>query len=659
MKRFYQCTDLFPEAIFIVDSSGLILAANQSARSKFSAFQIINGETLLSNLCAEPASQIQNYLRLCSRTRSLLPGVLTFVKDSLEALPMHAEGALFEPKTETSSAHILLKLIPKKDAVRRFEFLNKQIEQLSVEVERRRKTELQLLEQREQIQVTLSGIGDAVIATDMNTLITFINPSAEAQTGWAKEEAIGKPLADVFKIVNEKTRQLVESPVNRVIREKIIVGLANHTILIRKDGSEIHIDDSGAPIFTLDGTMIGVVLVFHDITERRHLEHQIEARTQQLEDEHRRKDEFLAMLSHELRNPLAPIKAALQIQSLPHSSPETNKQAIEIMSRQVDHLTRLVDELLDMGRITTGKITLKEELLEVASILYRAAELSQPLIRGKGQHFSLEVDSEPLYINGDLQRLTQVVGNVLNNASKYTQVGGSIFVTATKKDNFVEIRVKDNGMGILPSVLPTIFTVFTQAERALARSEGGLGIGLALVHRLVEQHSGTVVAFSEGADKGSEFCITLPLVTAPATPLIPSALKAFTKLVTPSNSTKDIRQKLLVVDDNPDAAEMLRELLQLSGHQVMVASNGEDAIASALINRPTVIFLDIGLPGMDGYAVVKALRSKPETERTILIALTGYGQQSDIEKTKAAGFNHHLVKPADMEKINGILAALK
>lgn len=368
----------------------------------------------------------------------------------------------------------------------------------------------------------------------------------------------------------------------------------------------------------------------------------------ELIEEHRRKDEFLAMLAHELRNPLAPITSALQLQSSRNLSEKTRARTLEIMNRQVAHLTRLVNDFLDLARISSGKITLKNELLEVGYIIGLATELCRHAIEEKGPHlnFSTELDSETLCVRGDLERLTQVIANVLSNAVKYVDGGGEIRLTAFRKDDCVELSVVDDGIGIEPAFLPRVFDLFTQSETSLARSRGGLGIGLTIVRRLIEQHHGSITALSEGRGKGSEFRITLPLVKHPPRELEQPA-------ILPPQSAR----RILVVDDNADAAGMLAELLSVLGHHVTVASSGQDAIATAIQARPEVVLLDIGLPDVDGYEVARSLRRAPETAGSALVALTGYGQAADIQKAESAGFDHHLVKPADINDICRVIAA--
>lgn len=647
--HFEAWADLLPEAMLLADVDGVIQSANSSARRQLSKLDIRLEQTALGDLCIEPLDLLNSYLRDCRRTTSLVPAALTFPLPNGETLTLRVEGTRFSLKGQSAPCFVLLRLIPKQVAQIRFEALNRQIEKLAQEVDWRRRAELDLIDQREWFKVTLAGIGDGVIATDVNGAIRFLNPVAEAHTGWQSADALGQPIERVFRIVNEETRHTVENPVRRVLTEGIIVGLANDTILLRKDDSELHIDDSGAPIRNADGEVIGAVLVFHDITERWQLAQQVRARTVELEDEHRRKDEFLAMLGHELRNPLSAIRTALDLQGMPTASDEVLKRSGGVLNRQVKHLTHLVDELLDVARISRGKIILQPEVLEVSLVILRALELVEPLLQEKRHALVSETAPESLCVNGDLHRLTQAIGNLLNNAAKYTPDGGTIHLASRRIDNYVEISVRDNGMGIPLTLLPRVFDIFTQSERALARSEGGLGVGLTVVRRLVEQHGGTVAAYSDGPGRGSQFRVLLPLVQAGpkqmSMPPLPSA--------TPH------RQKILVVDDNQDAATMVAELLRMLGNDVMIAFDGTEAISIVEQEPPSVIILDIGLPGMDGYTVARTLRATTSLEHVTLIALTGYGQPADLLKSKEAGFDHHLVKPIQIDRLLDIFADLQ
>ncbi len=645
-SQFDAWANLLPEAMLLVDMDGFIQAANSAAIRQFGALNIALGQTALAALCMEPPQQLDVYLRNCRRVTALMPATLTFRLPGGAALPVRAQGARFALAGQATSCCVLLRLIPKHAAESRFLAMNRQIEKLAHEIDLRRRAELELIQQREWFRVTLAGIGDGVIVTDVHGVISFLNPVAESQTGWNRADALGQPIENVFRIVNEVTRTKVESPVRRVLAEGCIVGLANHTILIRKDNSELHIDDSGAPIRDAEGTLIGVVLVFHDITERWRLEQQVRARKVELEEEHRRKDEFLAMLGHELRNPMSAIKTALELQRIPNASDAMLQRAGGVLTRQVEHLTRLVDELLDMSRIASGKINLHREVLDISLVIHRALELVEPMLREKRHALFTDLAAANLQVNGDLHRLIQVIGNLLNNAAKYTPPGGTIHLASRRIDDAVEICVRDNGMGIPLTLLPRVFDIFTQSERTLARSEGGLGVGLTVVHRLVEQHSGTVAVHSDGPGTGSEFRIRLPVVHAvsaqPSTPHSPPAISA--------------RRKILVVDDNQDAATMVAELLRVFGNEVSVAFDGQEAISFIDQELPSIVLLDIGLPGMDGYTVARTLRANVSLGNFTLIALTGYGQPEDIRKSHEAGFDHHLTKPLDIGKLLGILA---
>ena len=766
-----------------------------------------------------------------------------------------------------------------------------------------------LHEQPEWLRVTGSSIGDAVITTDINGKITFLNPVAESLTGWTLEEATDVPLDSIFKIVNEETRRTVENPAARALREGLVVGLANHTLLIAKDGTERPIDDSAAPIRNAKGDVVGVVLVFRDVTERRRQERAVqdalayaegivetvreplvvldgdlrvrtanrsfyhtfqvtpeetgncllyelgnhqwdipalrtlleqilpqnrsfndfevahefpaigpkvmllnarriyrEGNNQELillaiediteqrraeeerreletrftslvknikdhaiftldpegrvtswnveaerilgyneagalgqsfaviftpedvaqglpdlelrmalaqgraEDERwhvcksgerfwalgivtptydahgkhtgfskilrdmtdrkraqdtlqqqaealreadRRKDEFLAMLAHELRNPLTPIRNALHIvQMRGQERRQAVRQAWAMIERQVETLVRLVDDLLDVSRISRGKINLKKEPVDVATLVARAVEGSRPLIEARRHDLEVTLPDEPMWVEADPTRMAQVLWNLLNNAAKYTPEGGRIWLTAAKEGGEAIIRVRDTGMGIPPEMLPKMFDLFTQAERTLDRAEGGLGIGLTLVRRLTEMHNGVVEAFSAGPGEGSEFVVRLPLL-----PDV-SPVAAAHESDGGKRAKAAVTHRILVVDDNRDSADSLAMLLRLVGHDVRTVHDGRQALVVAATYRPDLVLLDIGLPGMDGFAVARHMRSQPELAGVVLVALTGYGSDGDRRQAQAAGFNHHMVKPVHFDTLNELLTAL-
>jgi PAS domain S-box-containing protein len=751
-------------------------------------------------------------------------------------------------------------------------------------------------------RVTLASIGDAVITADINGGVTFLNPVAQSLTGWTLEEAAGQPLNRVFRIINEESRQPVESPTVRALREGVIVGLANHSLLIAKDGTERPIDDSAAPIRNDKGAVAGVVLVFRDISERRRheqhlqdaltyadniiatmrepflvldktlrvqtanrafyqtfhaekeetegrflydlgngqwniprlrallegvlsnshpihdcdvehdfpaigkkimllnarrfesvdsqpdlillaiedvterkqaevaeqtsevryrrlfqtakdgilildantlkiidanpfmtellgyahdeflgkelweiglfgderasqaayqelqekgyirydhlpletkngkraevefvsniyqvdhrpvaqcnirdiserrlLEKQITAQAEALADLHRRKDEFLAMLSHELRNPLAPISNAVHLLRLQKGENSIQRQARDIIERQVGQLSHLIDDLLEISRINAGRVQLRQERVAVSGIVECAVESVRPLVDRHKHELTVSLSPQPIWLYADAARLEQVLVNLLNNAAKYTDEGGHIWLTVQQEVDACVLRVRDTGIGITPELLPRIFDLFTQAARSSARSQGGLGIGLCLVHRLVEMHGGTVEAYS-ALGQGSEFVVRLPTVVSPASQP-PSPAKETAEPTGPS-------LRVLVVDDNVDTAQSLAMLLKVSGHQVRIAHTGPTALEAALDYRPNVVLLDIGLPEMDGYEVAKRIRQQPFLQNVVLVAMTGYGHDTDRQRSHEGGFNAHLVKPADFAKVQQILSTV-
>ena len=363
-----------------------------------------------------------------------------------------------------------------------------------------------------------------------------------------------------------------------------------------------------------------------------------------LQDANRRKDEFLAMLSHELRNPLAPIRNAVEV--IRRLAPPDAKltMARDVVDRQVTLLARLVEELLDVSRISQGKIALKKEAVDLGRIVAHAVETARPLVDARNQTLTVSVPAAPVWLSADFARLSQVVANLLNNASKYTGEGGRIELAASGGAGEASILVRDNGAGIEPQLLDRVFDLFVQGERALDRGQGGLGIGLTLVKRLVELHQGRVEAESEGPGKGSTFRVTLPCISAvESQPRAPAA---------PARSSAEVYgRRVLVVDDNVDAAESTAAFLRLEGHEVKAVHDGLQALASLKVFDPHVVVLDIGLPGLDGYAVARQLRERGDTSHVLLIALTGYGQKEDRARAAESGFDYHFVKPADPREI--------
>ncbi|MGH7170664.1 MAG: hybrid sensor histidine kinase/response regulator [Gemmataceae bacterium] len=625
------------------------------------------------------------------------------------------------------------------------------------------------------MRTTLTSIGDAVICTDTDGRITTMNPVAESLTGWKTDEAEGLPLDAVFRIVNETTRRAVESPVTRALREGVIVGLANHTVLIGKDGTERPIDDSAAPIRSRDGEIVGCVLVFRDITERHQQEAELREQERQfrtlaeslpllcwmanpdghifwynrrwhdyagttleqmrgwgwqsvhdpdelpkvlerwqaslatgqpfemvfplksktgafrqfltriepikddkgrvvrwfgsntdvtkqtrtanelrrlsaeLSENHRRKDEFLATLAHELRNPLAPIRNGLQLMRLASGQVETVEQARIMMERQMTQLVRLVDDLMDMSRISRGKIELRKERVGLAAVLDNAVEGSRPFVKEMGHELTVKMPTHPVVVDADPTRLAQVFTNLLNNAAKYSDKGGHIWLTVERQGSDVVVSVRDKGIGIDADSLPHIFEMFTQVDRTLEKSQGGLGIGLTLVKRLVEMQGGSVEAKSEGPGRGSKFVVRLPVVIEASRP------QAEGEQDEPA-PTSSLR--ILIVDDNRDGADSLAMMLRLMGNEIRTAYDGQQGVEVAEEFRPDVLLLDIGLPKLNGYEACRRLRQAPWCKGVVLIAVTGWGQKEDRRRSHDAGFDYHMVKPVAPQALMKMLAEL-
>ena len=420
-------------------------------------------------------------------------------------------------------------------------------------------------------------------------------------------------------------------------------------VIERPDGSCVTVIVNIVPLKNERGEITGAINCFYDISERSRLESKTKEQAQALADLDRRKDEFLAMLSHELRNPLAPIVNGVQILKLDKSQDPRQRQVLGIIEHQVSQLVRVVDDLLELSRITSGKIVLSTEWVSIADVVERAVEATRPLMVQHRHKLAVSLPPDPVRLRADPVRLEQVVVNLLANAAKYTGEGGNVWLTVEQTGRMIELQVRDSGIGIPADLLPNVFDLFTQGDRSLDRSKGGLGIGLALVKRLVDLHGGSVQVTSV-IGQGSRFVVRMPVNSASSTPSSPSPTKV------PSQTTKGCR--VLVVDDNADAAQTLRMLLEQAAHEVRVANDGRKVLETILDFRPQLVLLDIGLPGLDGFQVAKSIRQEPMLKGILLVAITGYGRESDRLRSSEAGFDHHLVKPAKFSEVEAILAAI-
>jgi PAS domain S-box-containing protein len=632
------------------------------------------------------------------------------------------------------------------------------VSKIARDISERKRQEAALVASRMLLEVTLASIGDGVITTDNAGSITFMNPIAESLTGWTKAEAIGRSMDGILDLISEKTRGRAENPVARVLREGVVVGLANDTLLVSKDGREIPIADSAAPIHDSAGRIFGVVMVFRDVTERRrHEEHllrlaavaessedaiitktlggivaswnpaaermlgysareiigrsvtmlvpehrlaeeaefmrlmavgervqhyeterlhrsgsivpvsvslsplrnrrgvligvssiarditEIRDREAQLEASNRAKDQFLAMLGHELRNPLGVIMTSVGI--LSQVIPETGPAAgpVAMISRQTIHLAHLLDDLLDVARISLGKIELNVHPIDLARVVQEAVDTHRHKFGVKSQSLIVASTSDPVVVAGDRVRLLQIIGNLLDNSSKYTPSGGSIWLTLSKGDTGAVIRVRDTGQGLPPDSLESIFEMFTQLGSDIARSEGGLGVGLTLVKRLVHLHEGSVSAHSAGPGLGSEFVVRLPLANTPAAEQRPARIGTVG------------HRRFVLIEDNDDAREVLSLGLRMRGHEVFPAASGREGVGLAVKRDPDVVIVDLGLPDMTGFEVGQEIRAKLGTA-VRMIALSGYSQPDDRKRTAEAGFDLHLVKPVSIETLIEVVA---
>ena len=502
----------------------------------------------------------------------------------------------------------------------------------------RKNAEAALRESERRFKVLTSYAPVGIFQTDAEGNCLFVNARWCEMAGMTVEAARGKGWG---KAVHPDDRE-------RVLREWSDVAksgqeFAGEYRFKRPDGEVTWLSGNAIALRAESGTILGFIGTITDITDQKRAEQSLVAAD-------RRKDEFLATLAHELRNPLAPIRNALEI--MQHAGRDGDVELVEsarqIMQRQLAHLVRLVDDLLDVSRITRDKLELRKEQIELASIIDHATEACRPGIDEMRHELAVSLPQERIYLHADKVRMAQVFGNLINNACKYTQQRGRICVTAERSGNDVLVKVRDNGVGIAPEMLANVFEMFAQVGRSLEQSQGGLGIGLTLVKRLVAMHGGTIEAFSEGPGRGSEFQVRLPMLLE-----APSART----LKPPVGSATHVRRRILIVDDNHDAAKSLAKLLEMNGNETSVAHDGAEAVNGAECFFPDVILLDIGLPKMNGYDACRSIRKRCGKE-VVIIALTGWGQDEDRRRSKEAGFDNHLVKPVDPKTLMQLLAGL-
>lgn len=472
------------------------------------------------------------------------------------------------------------------------------------------------------------------------------NAGAERLFGYPSREIIGQHISRFFS-----PEDIVTGQPEHELKTALAVGRSDSTCWqVRKDGTRFWCQATMTALLDENKCVRSFARVTHDLTESEAVEAQ-RKRADGLAEANRSKEEFMALLSHELRSPLSPIMNALNVLRRMKTNDPIIEQAGNVIDRQVGRMVRLVDDLLDISRITKGKLRLAKEPVELRVVVNHAAEDVRPLMDARRHDFSVSLPLTPVWVMADPPRMEQIVVNLLNNAAKYTDDGGLIRVTVSQQDGEAAIRVRDNGVGVAPETLPHIFELFTQVDGSLGRSYGGLGIGLALARNLVELHDGRLQASSAGLGKGCEFTIKLPLMVEAAE----HDEKTFLEPGQPPAQSLHV----LVVEDNVDTGDTLRMLLQLHGHQVQLARSGFTALEMAAANRPDVVLLDIGLPGMDGYQVAAHLRERPDFRNVVLCALTGYTpSEADCQRQQETGFNHYYVKPVPLPKLLELLKAI-
>jgi PAS domain S-box-containing protein len=490
--------------------------------------------------------------------------------------------------------------------------------------------------EKERLSLVLSSINDEVWFADGQGRFTLANPSALREFGYSDVQGVEVDrLAESLLVLRPdgSVRPSHEAPPLRALAGEVIVG-EEEIVRTPRTGELRHREVNAAPVRDHDGRIIGAVAIVRDITQHKRAQ-------AALRDADRRKDE--------LRNPLAPIRMAAQILALPQLPPQKLQWAQSVIQRQVQHMALLLDDLLDIARITQGKLKLKKQTVTLHEVIDAAVEAARPLIDGKDHRLTVKVPPAPIDVEADPLRLAQVLSNLLTNAAKYSDPGTTIAVRVEPRNDTLEISVKDHGIGIAPDSLGRVFEMFAQVDTSAARSDG-LGIGLALVKGLTELHGGTVEAKSEGLGRGSEFLLRLPLTRSNV------AASQGTSHQRPAPAPR-VGHRVLVADDNRDAADSLAMLLELSGHEVRVAHDGRTALSLAQAFRPDISLVDIGMPDLNGYQVAQALRRQAWGAQIRLVALTGWGQEEDRRRAQEAGFDHHLTKPVDPETLESVLSA--
>jgi PAS domain S-box-containing protein len=622
-ETFRLIVEAAPNAIVVIDERGRVVLVNSQTEALFGFTR--------EELIGQPVEML-----VPERFREAHPRLREGFFGEAQARPMGAGRDLFGLRKDGSEFPVEIGLNPIRTEG------GVLILSAIVDITARQRAE-------RRFRLAIESAPSGMVMVDPNGQIVLVNTQAEKLFGFSREELIGQP---VEILVPERFRKshpdyrggFFSNAASRPM------GAGRDLYGRRKDGPEFPVEIGLNPIETDEGVLALSAIV--DITERKRLEGELRLRLEELAVADRQKDEFLATLAHELRNPLAPIRNAMQLLKLPSATDKMRQRAQEMVDRQLHHMVRLIDDLLDVSRIITGRIELRKEHFDLSAALTRAVETAEPLLEARGHVLTVRMPPEPVTIHADLVRLSQIISNLLTNAAKYTPKPSQISLSAEQHGGEVLLRVQDQGAGIEEHMLDHIFELFVQADTAFTRAQGGLGIGLTLVKRLVELHGGAVTASSAGLGQGSEFIVRLP---------VESAARGLARAEPDGENSAalgaEVRERrVLIVDDNVDAAESIAMLLEASGFSVRCVYDGLSALSVASVFLPDVIVLDIGLPDISGHEVARRLRAQPDFERTPIVAVTGYGQQSDVARSRAAGINFHMTKPVDPGALQAVLA---
>jgi PAS domain S-box-containing protein len=645
LAAIVECSD---DAIISQDLDGIVLSFNKAAERMFGYRpQEIIGRSITTLIPVERHDEEVAILDRLRRGERI---------DHYETVRVHKDGRLID---------VFVSVSPLRDSTGKVIGASK----VARDITERKRAAARLAEQKDWFRITLNSIGDAVIACDTEGCVTFLNHEAERLTGWPAAEARGQPLAEVFQVVNEITRTRVETPAAIVLRFGHVVALANHSMLLGRDGVERPVSDSAAPIVTSDGRVLGVVLVFRDITQSRRIEDQ--ARRSALERErlleseraarneaeraNRVKDDFVAMVSHELRTPLNAILGWAELLTRHGTDSRVLSQALEVIIRNTQLQARLISDLLDVSRILSGKLRLERDRVDLTEVVRDCIDGVKADAASKQIHLELSLLPDPLEVIGDAARLQQIVLNLLSNAVKFTPEGGRIDVEARSIEDHARVAVRDTGIGIAAELLPHLFERFRQVSPMTTRRHGGLGLGLSIAKQLVEMHGGTITAFSQGEKQGATFTLELPLMSPAqaAQPRHGSVIDA----AAPGVSLRGVR--VLVVEDDQDSRDLIRRMLEQYGASVTIAASAHEAIDLIGDCQPSILISDIGLPEMDGYDLIRQVRERSDTSaRVPAIALTAFARSQDRTRALQAGFNAHIAKPVQSEELAATVSSL-